>query len=182
MGDKQPKAQPVRSNDYTPKAGPKSSKGGRNKRRDGAIGKSSDEPSYYAGYHADRKAAARVTFIAQLDETVKQARLLLNELVHEERASYVGEYMVIKYYLMSQASDHNRTAAFVDVQKETISELLEFGTIGFLRYATSQAFSALHGAYGIARFGKEFDDVLAEINQRNEEFRKQRHDKQLVNA
>jgi len=40
MADKQPKAKPARSNDYTPKAGPKSASGGRNKRR-GRVGNAS---------------------------------------------------------------------------------------------------------------------------------------------
>jgi hypothetical protein len=182
MADKQPKAKPV-TNDFPPKAGPKSANGGRNKRRDvAAIGKSSDESGFYAGYQADRKAEARTAFIVQLDETVKQARLLLAELALEERAGVVAEYMVTVYYLMSKKSDRNIAAAFVEVKKETMDQLSEFGTVGFLHYATSRAFSALHGGYGIAKFGKEFNDVLAEIQQRDEQFRQQRHNKQLVNA
>jgi len=183
MGDKQPKAKPIRSNDYLPKAGPKSPNGGRNKRRNVAtIGKSSDQSGFYAGYQADRKKEAREAFIAQVDETVKQARLLMIELHLEERVAIVAEYMVTVYYLTATKSERNITPAFVDVKKETMDQLADFGTVGFLHFATSRAFSALHGGYGIARFGKEFNDVLAEINQRDEDLHNKRVSKQLANA
>ena len=186
---KDQKTKPVRSNDYTPKAGPKSPKNSTrgasrtvSGRTTGTVLPAERSSGFYAGYHADRKAAERQAFIAELDNTVKQARLLTEELVKGEQATYIVEYMIAKYYVTSIESGHNFAASFIDVRNETIIELDDYNvTHGFLRYATNQAFNALKGGYSMAKYGEDFDSALAIIKQRNEQFQQKRMS-QLVNA
>lgn len=180
------KSSSVAPKEYTAKAGKNSARGTARKPSTRPVSASTHQESsttgFYAGFHAERKAKARATYIADLSKTVEQARLLSAELVQGEQATYIVEYMIAKYYSMSVESGRNFAAPFVDVRNQTLEELADYDvTTGFLRYATNQAFNALSGGYVMMKYGQDFDTALATIKRRYQQSQQKRVS-QLVGA
>lgn len=139
---------------------------------------------FFAGLQQDRQDARRHAFIEALDNTVKNARDIADDLFPESSQSRIREIIemvITKHYELSIASRDNRSARFEDSQEAVLKELQALARTtgskesdGFLKYATFRGLDALKGAHTMVAYERSLEDAVAIIEGRNEARRSNR--------
>jgi hypothetical protein len=146
----------------------------------GRRGQIARNDGYLSGLSKDRREAAREEYIRTLDTTVFNARLIADELMFGLDRE-VAEYMITKYFALSQQSKSNKPVKFIDVRDAIRKDLAGDNIKQYIvSRATNKTLGVLRGGHQIAMYGEDFDATLTSIKQHEEEYLKNREHKQTA--
>jgi hypothetical protein len=167
---KHPKSTGLRSNEYLPKAGPKSKSGGRNQRRESSG-------SYAAtANRRSREDSKRKVFISKINRMATEARFIADALLPEERnitCRQIVEEMITEFDVLSSQSASRQPAQFMDVHKAIVEKHDALNTgdreqheryMRMVRFSTHRGVDALKGALHVVERGKTRSEVIEGIH------------------